>query len=1228
VTAGLLAFVCALLSPQALRIVEAAAGDLDPTFGSGGKVVTSFPGGLDIANDVAVQSDGKIILAGFSGSDFALARYHTNGTLDATFGAGGLVATDFPGENNNFAYALVIQADGRIVLAGTVNGESPDSSGFGLMRYNTDGSLDTTFDGDGRVATLFPNGGGSARAIALQPDGKLVVAGDSFESPIGHSVFTLARYNTDGSLDSSFDGDGLVKTDISANAVQFAFAVALQANGRIIAAGRNGDAFGLLRYNPDGSLDNGGTGDSTPGDSFGVAGIVTTTFGGNHSWVRALAIQADGKIVAAGGTDTSGASENNFALARYNTDGSLDTSFDGDGRITTDFGLDDAANDVKIQADGRIVAVGSTGSFAVSGSFALARYTANGSLDTSFDTDGKVLTDFSAGHFSSGALGVAMQNDGKIIAAGEASITGQRDFGVARYNANGSLDVSFDNDGKASTDFMLNEETVTRMVLQPDGKIVALGIYSSRRIVISNGPDFQLARYNVNGTLDTTFGSGGLVTTSFATDSDDLAFGIALQPDGKIVVAGQTGPYRSSVSIGDTDFAVVRYNIDGSLDTSFGMGGRVTADFGVSRAVAHAVAIQANGRLLVAGSNGDDFSDSNFALARFNTDGSLDSGMAGDLTPGDSFGTGGKLTTDFGGDHDSAYAVVIQTNGKIVASGTAGAFANEDFALARYNTDGSLDVSGFGLGGKVITDFNGASDEARDLKLQPDGKLVAAGWVTLSTFNRDFALARYNSDGSLDMAGFGSGGKVTTDFGGSEIAFGLALQGDGKLIAAGVSYPPDAPSFFALTRYTTNGTVDSSFGTAGKITTDFFGLDSGAGAIVIQSDGKVVAGGYAYTGSSDDFALARYQVDTPSVFQFSQANFNFTEDVSFASITVTRTGDTANSASVDYATADRVARQRTDYTLGAGTLVFNPGQTTRTVKVLITEDAYVEGGEPLNLFLTTPSAGGTLGTPSAATIVIIDDDSANPPTTNPIDDQNIFVREHYHDMLAREGDDGGIAYWTNEITKCGSDATCIRARRLAVSAAFFFEPEFQDTAAYLYRVYKVSFHNFPSYISFMRDRSRLVGGVMLEADKNAFNEAFVQRAAFLALFPLTMTPAQYVDALNANTSNALTQAQRDALVNGLAGNTETRGSVLRKVAENSVFIDQEYNNAFVVNLYFGYLRRDPEPGGFNFWLTQINSAPLRNVAKQQALVCSFITSQEYQERFSSVVTRTNAECGP
>src|SRR6266568_281258 len=230
--------------------------------------------------------------------------------------------------------------------------------------------------------------------------------------------------------------------------------------------------------------------------------------------------------------------------------------------------------------------------------------------------------------------------------------------------------------------------------------------------------------------------------------------------------------------------------------------------------------------------------------------------------PGDldaTFCTGGKVTTDFAGDSDHARAVAIQTDGKIVAAGKAtnSRRGGEDFALARYNPNGTLDTT-FGTGGKVTTDFAGDADQAFALVLQTDGKIVAAGEATSSRRGEDFALARYNPNGTLDTT-FGVGGKVTTDFAGNtDRAFGVALQTDGRIVAAGEATAGYRGEDFALARYNSNGTLDTTFGTGGKVITDFAGDTDRAFALALQTDGQIVAAGEAKTQTKEDFALARY----------------------------------------------------------------------------------------------------------------------------------------------------------------------------------------------------------------------------------------------------------------------------------------------------------------------------------------------------------------------------------
>src|SRR5262245_36012650 len=332
---------------------------------------------------------------------------------------------------------------------------------------------------------------------------------------------------------------------------------------------------------------------------FGTAGTVSTDFGGTSAAARAVAVQPDGKIVAAGLAAINGVVD--FALARYNRDGTLDASFGTGGIVTTPFdfpGSFDTVTSVVLQPDGKIVMAGSTviNSFA---EFALARFNSDGTLDDGFGTGGMVTTAFTSsisatpsGQVSAEAQSVAVQADGKIVAAGEANVDGGEDFALVRYNSNGTLDATFGTGGKVTTAFLGSAGQAFAfafsVAIQPDGHIVAAG-YFSNNAADASAPnfDFALARYNSNGTLDTSFGTGGKVTTDFA-GPDDKATSVAFQPDGKILVAGAAGPYV----IRGFDFALARYNSNGTLDASFGTGGKATTDFGGVQDVPSSIALQ------------------------------------------------------------------------------------------------------------------------------------------------------------------------------------------------------------------------------------------------------------------------------------------------------------------------------------------------------------------------------------------------------------------------------------------------------------------------------------------------------------------------------------------------------------------------------------------------------------------------------------------------------------
>src|SRR6185369_3777211 len=393
--------------------------------------------------------------------------------------------------------------------------------------------------------------------------------------------------------------------------------------------------------------------------------------------------------------------------------------------------------------------------------FALARYNTDGSLDTAFGSGGKVVTSIQSGADHVNAL--VQQPDGKLVAAGTAAVSFLNDFALARYNANGTLDTSFGTGGKVTMN-LTSADAVNALLLQPDGKLVTVGSSLDTSVSISQ---FVLTRYTAAGTVDAGFGSSGTIRTSVGT-GNSFAYAAALQPDGKVVAAGTS---RNGTT---DDFALVRYTANGALDTSFGAGGKVTTPIGSGNDQAHALLRQADGKLIALGYASAGTTD-DFALARYNLNGTLDT----------TFGTAGKVTTGFASGSDRAAAAVLQSDGLIVAAGLSAPVAqpsyntNNDFALARYDANGALDAS-FGSAGKVTTAIGTSLDSATSLLRQPDGKLVAAGFANNGT-NDDFGLARFNADGSLDST-FGTDGRVVTpikvnnDYGSAVVA-----QPDGKI---------------------------------------------------------------------------------------------------------------------------------------------------------------------------------------------------------------------------------------------------------------------------------------------------------------------------------------------------------------------------------------------------------------------------------------------------------------
>ncbi|MFL6334991.1 MAG: DUF4214 domain-containing protein [Pyrinomonadaceae bacterium] len=378
-----------------------------------------------------------------------------------------------------------------------------------------------------------------------------------------------------------------------------------------------------------------------------------------------------------------------------------------------------------------------------------------------------------------------------------------------------------------------------------------------------------------------------------------------------------------------------------------------------------------------------------------------------------------------------------------------------------------------------------------------------------------------------------------------------------------------------------------------------------------------------------------------SFFNFAAPQFETQEGAGHAEIVVTRTGDLSTAASVEYSTVGGGnAFERADYTTAAGRLRFAPGEAQKKFDVLLTDDATQELNETVELLIWKPAgAGAAIGIRDRAALVIHDNDLA-PSSSNPVDSSAFFVRQHYHDFLNREPDAAGLQFWTDNIESCGTGieaAQCREVKRIDTSAAFFLSIEFQRTGFLVYRLYKASLpekdyrlRSLPRYLEFVRDTQEVGRGVVvgqagweqaLEANTALLLADFISRPEFALQYPESLNEFEYVNRLNVQAGSPLTQVERDQLVVGMLLGTETRASVLRKVAENPEFTRRETNRAFVLMQYFGYLRRAPNDppntdfSGLDFWLGKLDE--FGGDYRRAEMVKAFLESIEYRARFQT-----------
>jgi uncharacterized delta-60 repeat protein len=1159
---------------------------------------------------VVVQPDGKILIGG----DFTtlspnggaavtrnrIARLNPDGTLD----------TAFDPNANNFVYSIAVQADGKVLVGGQFSG----ASSIGGLTRNRIARLDAT---TGLADSFDPNANDIVISIAVQSDGKILAGGQfSGASSIGGLTRNfIARLDpTTGAADS-----------FNPNANNLVRSISVQADGKILAGGDFTNIGGLTRnfiarldpttgaadsFNPnanalvrsisvqaDGRVLAGGNFTNIGGQPRNFIARLDATAGAADSLnpnandgVFSIAVQSDGKILVGGnfnGANGIGGQSRNF-IARLDPTTGLADSFDPNAN-----GL---VFSIAVQADGKILIGGFFTSLSPNGGAAvtrnrIARLNPDGTLDASIDPNANFAV-----------LPIAVQVDGKILIGGDftslspnggAAVTRNR---IARLNPDGTLDASFDPNANREVD---------AIAVQADGRILMGGGFitlspNGGAAVTRNG----IARLNPDGTLD----------ASFDPNANGNVFSIAVQADGKILIVGGFTSLSPNGGAAVTRNRIARLNPDGTLDASF----NPNANNGV-----FSIAVQADGEILIGGffttlsPNGGAAVTRNY-IARLNPDGTLDASFNPNA-------------------NSLVFSMAVQADGKILIGGSftslspnGGAAVTRNF-IARLNTDGTLDAA---------FDPN-ANNGVDSIAVQADGKILIGGqFGTLSpnggaavTRNR---IARLNPDGTLD---------ASFDPNANSQVYSIAVQADGKILIGG-----------AFTTLSPNGGAAVTRNHIARLSNDTAALQNlaatqttvtwtrgGASPQFHRVTFEYSTDNVSYstlgngTASGSNWTLTGLSLSTgKNIYVRARGYYSGGYENGSESITETvrnafLAGPTAAGSTISgtVTTIDRAPLGGVIVSLaGSGS-----GITMTNSAGFYAFPDLTSGG----FYTVTPWLANYSFGPQARSFSLLADQTdasftATPnatPTENPLDTPLYFVRQQYLDFLGREPDQEGLDYWSGQLNQCHGHAACLSAQRIEVSAAFFASAEFQQSGSFVYRVYKAGLGRQLSYAEFTAARTQVLGGTSPQASQATFANAFVEQPEFVQKFQANVTAQSFVGALLAQIS-ASSQVDLSPERNQMIATYQTGGSmndsralVLQMVTADGSFQQAEYNRSFVLMEYFGYLQRDADAGGYQFWLNALNSAP----GNYRGMVCSFITSTEYQRRFSSVVTHRNSECG-
>ena len=761
---------------------------LDNSFGANGIVTNQFSTtpSDEIANAAAMQSDGKMVYVGrnFYDGTFFVLRTTIAGALDTSFNAIGyqkLSGVTRP-------ESVVIQSDGKIVVSGS----------YQVLRFNADGSKDLTFGGSG-IKNLIINGVTTyVKSVVIQNDGKILLVGNARNSS-GNNDFSAIRLNSDASYDTTFGSGGLSIFDIGAAADE-AFGIAVQTDGKIIVTGQTtvaltGYDIATIRLNTNGALDT----------SFATSGISIVAFSA-QDYGRSIDIQADGKILVVGG-GTAG----KLYVIRYNTNGTLDTSFDGDGKLqtmtnfTTSNSLTGAninRPNIKYLSFGKILLSGNS-----LNTFGLVQLNSDGSLDATFGTGGNASQSFGNNNYSNILI---VKPDGKILTGGGSSDNPyplSYRIQLAQFSSTGVFDSS------TSNHLNLGSDEIKLMIEQSAGKTIT---------VSQNRDGNKLHRFDSSGVIDASFGVNGAV--DIGTDF----YKISKQND--------------SLYLSDINNSVYKLTANGQPDVTFGVNGIVDFNINVPNIVSFIddIYFNPNDNFLYVAFTNDDSSIPNYyffnaGLLRLNSHGILDT----------SFGVNGYSSYRFDlystTENEYPFDILVQSDGKIVLTAflqDKSANSYHGLGLIRLNTNGLIDNS-FGTNGKFIIQNNNRGFDDIGSVMLPDNKFIINERYYNSNVSLVTATAKFNSNGTVDNS-FGING-IALD---QSPTTNMIVQPDGKIIKTGTKN-----NHFNTTRFLANGTLDTSFGNLGELST-VIGATSIANKALWLSSNKLLIGGSASKNNS------------------------------------------------------------------------------------------------------------------------------------------------------------------------------------------------------------------------------------------------------------------------------------------------------------------------------------------------------------------------------------------